>query len=61
MQNVYAATECISYDSRDNTVVISCGNANLTDVYNAISANNSGIINKGPDPKVWILNANIKV
>jgi mannuronan 5-epimerase len=63
IQNVYAASECISYDSRDNTIVISCGNANLTDVYNALNANASkpGIINKGPDPKVWLLNANIKV
>ena len=50
----------IGYGSHDNTIVISCGNANLTDVYNAISANNSDILNKGPD-KLWTLNANIKV
>jgi len=61
MQNVYAANECISYDSADNTIVISCGSANLTDVYNAINSNNPGIITKGPDPKVWLLNANIDV
>ena len=62
MQNVYATIECIRYDSFDNTIVISCGNANLTSVYKAINANasNPGIISKGPD-KVWILNANIKV
>ena len=58
--SAYASTECIKYDPRDNTIVISCGNANLTDVYNAISASNSGILNKGPD-KVWTLNANIKI
>jgi poly(beta-D-mannuronate) C5 epimerase len=61
LQNVYASPECITYDSRDNTIVISCGNANLTDVYNALNTSNPGIINKGPDPKVWLLNANIKV
>jgi poly(beta-D-mannuronate) C5 epimerase len=60
IQGAYASPECIGYDSHDNTIVISCGNANLTDVYSAISANNSGILNKGPD-KVWTLNANIKV
>jgi hypothetical protein len=61
MQNVYATIECIRYDSFDNTILISCGNANLTDVYNAISASHPGILNKGPEPKVWTLNANIKV
>jgi mannuronan 5-epimerase len=61
LQNVYAASDCISYDSRDNTIVISCGNANLTDVYKALNASNPGIISKGPEPKVWLLNANIKV
>jgi mannuronan 5-epimerase len=60
MQAVYASPECIGYGSHDNTIVISCGNANLTDVYNAISASKPGILNKGPD-KVWTLNANIKV
>jgi poly(beta-D-mannuronate) C5 epimerase len=61
MQNVYASTECISYDSHDNTIEISCGNANLTDVYNALNASNPGLLKKDPDPKVWLLNANIKV
>jgi mannuronan 5-epimerase len=61
LQNVYSSTLCISYDSRDNTIVISCGNASLTDVYKAINANNPGIVKNGPDPKVWLLNANIKV
>jgi poly(beta-D-mannuronate) C5 epimerase len=60
-QSAYASPECIGYGSNDNTIVISCGNANLTDVYNAINASNPGIINKGSDPKVWLLNANIKV
>jgi mannuronan 5-epimerase len=60
--SAYASPECIGYDPRNNTIVISCGNANLTDVYNALNANvsNPGILNKGPD-KVWTLNANIKV
>jgi mannuronan 5-epimerase len=61
MQSVYASPECISYDSRNNAIVISCGNANLTDVYNALNATNPGIINKGSDPKEWFLNASIKV
>jgi mannuronan 5-epimerase len=61
IHSVDASTECIRYDSRDNTIVISCGNANLTDVYNAINPGNPEIINKGSDPKVWLLNANIKV
>ena len=58
--SAYASKECINYDPSNNTIVISCGNANLTDVYNAISANNSDILNKGP-AKVWTLNANIKI
>jgi len=61
IQNVSATTECIRYDSADNTIVISCSHANLTDVYNALHSTKPGIINKGPDPKVWMLNANIEV
>jgi mannuronan 5-epimerase len=60
MQDVDASPECIGYGPRDNTIVISCGNANLTDVYNALNSSNPGILNKAPD-KVWTLNANIKV
>jgi len=61
LQNVFASPECITYDSRNNAIVISCGNANLTDVYNALHSTKPGIISKGPDPKEWFLNASIKV
>ena len=49
---------CISYDSSDRTIRISCNTANLTNAYKAI--NNPSILNKESE-KVWFLNANIEV
>jgi parallel beta-helix repeat protein len=53
---------CITYNSRDNVIIIDCGSANLTGVYNHL--HKSSILHKEfdhKDDKIWLLNANLTI
>ena len=52
-----SATTCIEYQQDKRTVEISCGTANITDIYDALG---SSVVNSEA-PKVWVLNANVRV
>src|SRR6266487_878206 len=52
-----SAISCLEYDQAKRTIEISCGTANVTDLYNAFG---SSII-KSEYQKVWVLNANVKI
>jgi len=51
---------CISYDSVERLITVSCKSATLTDIYNQL--NDPAVLNKEPQRNgVWLLNANITI
>jgi hypothetical protein len=55
-------SSCITYDSIEKIITITCKHANLTDIYNAVKSPN--ILDKetvAHDGSVWLLNAGIVV
>ena len=48
---------CLEYHQAERTIEISCGTANVTDLYKEFG---SSII-KSQSPKVWVLNENIRI
>ena len=52
---------CISYDSVERLITVSCKSATLTDIYNQL--NDPSILNKEQHQRndVWLLNANITI
>src|ERR1051326_3293061 len=51
---------CISYDSVERLITVSCKSATLTDIYNQL--NDPSILNKEQQQNgVWLLNANITI
>ena len=57
-----SSSSCITYDSTEKIITITCKHANLTDVYNAVKDPN--ILHKetvANDDRVWLLNAGIVV
>jgi mannuronan 5-epimerase len=55
------ANGCISYDSVQRLITVSCKSATLTDIYNQL--NDPGVLNKEQQQRngVWLLNANITI
>jgi mannuronan 5-epimerase len=52
-----SAISCLEYDQAKRTIEISCGTANVTDLYNEFGPS----IIKSESQKVWVLNANVKI
>jgi mannuronan 5-epimerase len=50
-----SATRCLEFKQAERTIEISCGNANIRDLYNAFGPS----IIKNESQKVWVLNANL--
>ena len=55
-QNI-PASSCLEFDQTERTIELSCGKANITDLYKAFG---SSVVNS-ESPKVWILNANLRI
>jgi mannuronan 5-epimerase len=51
------ATTCLEYQQAERTIEIRCGTASVSDLYNSFGP----LIIKNESPKVWVLNANIRV
>ena len=52
-------SSCISFDSSERVISITCETSTLTDIYNQI--NDTSIINKETSDGVWLLNAGIVI
>ena len=50
-----STTSCLEFKQAKRTIEISCGNANIRDLYNAFGPS----IIKNESQKVWVLNANV--
>ena len=69
-QPLSSSSSCITYDSTDNIIRITCNSASLTDIYNqlkdtnALNKENSAAntnTNAAANDKTWLLNAGIEV
>ena len=61
-ESLSSASSCIMYDSEENTIMVNCGLANLTDIDNELK--DPDILRRetsNNDDSVWLLNANIVV
>ena len=53
------SSSCISFDSSERVISITCKTSTLTDIYNQL--NNKNILNKETSDGVWLLNAGIVI
>src|SRR5215217_5960453 len=71
-QPLSSSSSCITYDSSDNIIRITCNSASLTDIYNQLkdtnalnkensAANTNTNTNAAANDKTWLLNAGIEV
>lgn len=52
-----STTSCLEFQQDKRTIEISCGNANIRDLYNTFGPS----IIKNESQKVWVLNANVRI
>jgi len=53
------SSNCISFDSSERVISITCKTSTLTDIYNQL--NNKNILDKETSDGVWLLNAGIVI
>jgi hypothetical protein len=58
-QNQYMESSCVTYDSTENTIRISCGFADLTGISNQLK--NPDLLHKETAKGVWLLNTGIVI